>query len=90
MLLESQYALSKNDVSNIATITVLSQKAEQYFSDARINALKLRLGGLPAILASNLQNHFVHLPAQEHPTILTKSWKQWLSFRSHQIYTYLN
>lgn len=68
----------------------LVKKAEQYSSDAIINALKLRLGELPAILASNMQNHFVHLPAQEHPTILTKSWKQWLSFRSHQSYTYLN
>lgn len=34
------------------------KKAEKYFDDARTNALKLQLEGLPAALASNLQNHF--------------------------------
>lgn len=57
MLLKSQYALSKNDVPNIAPIIVLCQKDEKCFSDARINALKLGLGGLPAALASNLQKN---------------------------------
>lgn len=55
MLLKSQYTLSKNDVPNIAPVTVFCQKDERCFSDARINALKLGLGGLPAALASNLQ-----------------------------------
>lgn len=90
MLLKSQHVLSKNDVSNIATITVLCQKAEKCFGDARINALQLRLGDYLPPMTSNLQNHFAHLPAQERPKILTKLRAQCLSFRAHQIYTNLD
>lgn len=63
------------------------KKVEKYFDDGRINALKLQLEGLPAALASNLQNHFAHLPAPEHPTVLRMLWEQWLFFTAHQIYT---
>lgn len=48
------------------------KKGEKYFGDARLNALTLRLEGLSAALASNLQNYFTHLPVQVSPTILPK------------------
>ena len=51
---------------------------------------EIKTGALPAALESNLQHQFTHLPAQEHPAILTKSWGQWLSFRARQIYTDLS